>query len=253
MLNFNSMEQAEISNYFDKLKIELKSYKSFHDEFVSSFHTKLETDTAELNSFWESLNELSQKKTQLEEQITGNEQKKKNLETKKESQLKQQMEIQENINTLKQHSESLNKEKGELSHEVEKLKDHYGTTKVKYDNLEKNLQAADEALIQAENEHKNRVKDIVKERDQLKSEISKKQMQFKVLQKLLKDSYIKDSTYDVLKALSESNMSNLGQLALSSGVSKDNVNKILMSLHEKGIISYEKPSGNFEIKKEIRL
>ncbi len=245
------MTKEDVNNALQKLKLDFQSMENQSNDFVARFKAELERFEADLKATWEKIDTVETELSANEEKIREHTQKSNELQQKRDELSSRLAKLQDLSQTLKAEVDKKNSEKENLEREVMELEREKGLLENDKSKLQADLDKAAADLLAAEDEHKARVKGIADELKDTEEKIDRMETQYKVLGVLLRDGYVKHPSYEVLKTLAEGKVSNSKQLAMASGVAQNTVDDVLMSLHDRGIIVFEKPTGNFEIKRRL--
>ncbi|RMG28105.1 MAG: hypothetical protein D6732_19525 [Methanobacteriota archaeon] len=245
------MTKEDVNNALQKLKLDFQSLESQANDFVSRYKIEIERFEEDLKALWENMETAQSELAANNEKIRELTQKSNELQKQRDELSTRLAKLQELSQTLKAEVDKKNSEKENLEREVMELERERGLLENDKTKLQSDLDKASADLLAAEDEHKARVKGIADELQATEEKISRMETQYKVLGVLLRDGYVKHPSYEVLKTLAEGKVSNSKQLAMASGVAQNTVDGVLMSLHDRGIIAFERPTGNFEIKRRL--
>lgn len=245
------MTKEDVTNTLQKLKLDFQSLENHTTDFISRYKAEIDRFEGDLRTLWEKMDTMQSEVVTNEGTINELTEKSNSLQAERDDLATRLAKLQDLSQTLKTEVDKKNSEKETLEAEVQVLEREKATLENEKAKLQTDLDKASADLLAAEDEHKARVKGIADELNDTEEKITRMETQYKVLGVLLRDGYVKHPSYEVLKTLAEGKVSNSKQLAMASGVAQNTVDDVLMSLHDRGIIVFEKPTGNFEIKRRL--
>jgi len=138
-------------------------------------------------------------------------------------------------------------DKSQLNAKVDELNTKFKEKSSELDTLKSNIK---DITLKIENSEKH----LIDMKSQIESETSELEdftmsadNQYKILQIFLKEGYIKDPRYDVIKVVNQPGIKNFDQLVMTSGVGRDVVKQTLKDFVALGKVEFDESNGIFTV------